>query len=98
MPIFVRFVLGVGCLAAGCALVAFSAHGAYLVAVTKAGHGLPYTFGCVVGVMMIGGAWDLFRGPRAPAAPVKDDIAKSIWATRAHVDQDGIGEGSKAAH
>jgi hypothetical protein len=62
MPIFIRFLLGVACLAAGCALVVFSAHGAYLVAVAKVGHGLPYTFGCIVGVMMIGGAWDLFQG------------------------------------
>jgi hypothetical protein len=75
MPIFVRFLLGVASLAAGGALVAFSAHGAYLVAVTKVGHGLPYTFGCIVGVMMMGGAWDLFRGPRAPE-PEKKDIAK----------------------
>jgi type IV secretion system protein VirD4 len=98
MPIFVRFLLGVACLAAGCAITLFGAWGLYVVAVAKVGHGLPYTFGCIVGVMMIGGAFDLFRGPRAPDVAAKDDIAKSIMATRAHVDQDGIGENSKAVH
>jgi type IV secretory pathway TraG/TraD family ATPase VirD4 len=98
MPIFIRFPLGVACLAAGCAITLFGAWGLYVVAVAKVGHGLPYTFGCVIGIMMIGGAFDLFRGPRAPAAPIKEDIAKSIMATRAHVDQDGIGENAKAAH
>jgi len=75
MPIFIRFPLGVACLAAGCATTLFSVWGLYVVAITKVGHGLPYTFGCVIGVMMIGGAWDLFRGPRAPE-PEKKDITK----------------------
>jgi type IV secretion system protein VirD4 len=94
-----KILLGGTCLAGGAAL--FLWNGAeILTSLTQTGRGLPLGnfFGFVAGLSGLGAAADLLGKPRAAAAPVKDDIAKSIWATRRHVDDDDIGETGKPAH
>jgi type IV secretion system protein VirD4 len=91
--------MGGTCLAGGAALFIWNGW-EILFSLTQTGRGLPLGnfFGFVAGLGGLGASLDLLGKPRAPAAPVKDDIAKSVWASRAHVDQDGIGENAKAAH
>ncbi len=59
---------------------------------TRSGIPLGSLVGVIAGLIGIGGGLDLVGPPRAPA-PKKETIAQSIWATRAHVDEHGIGEG-----
>jgi hypothetical protein len=59
--------------------------------VTRTGVPLGSLFLFAVGLIGIGGAADLL-GPKRKVATPKEAVALSIWATRAHVDQWGIGE------
>jgi hypothetical protein len=88
-----KFALGLVALAVGVGLL-FSNGEALADSLIGARAGIPLgsLFGVVAGLIGIGGAADLLGPPRAPAKPTKDNIAKSIWATRAHVDQWDIGE------
>jgi len=94
-----KILLGCTCLIGGAALLIWNG-AAILASLTQTGRGVPLGnfFGVVAGLGGLGASLDLLGGPRAANAPKKDDIAKSIWATRAHVDQDGIGENGKPAH
>ena len=58
---------------------------------TRSGIPLGSLSGVAIALMAIGASWDLLGPPRAPA-PKKETIAQSIWASRAHVDEYGIGE------
>jgi hypothetical protein len=88
-----KIPLGVACLLAGGAL--FFWNGTALadsLLVNRSGVPLGNLFFFAAGLIGIGGAADLLGPPRKSAKPTKDNIAKSIWAARGHVDQWGIGE------
>jgi hypothetical protein len=87
-----KIALGVVCGLAGGALLLWNG-AAIVLSLTQAKTGIALLnlAGCVGGLFGIGGAADLLGPSRAPAAK-KETIAQSIWATRAHVDQWGIGE------
>jgi hypothetical protein len=87
-----KLALGLLCLAVGCGLLLWN--GAAIVdSLTQARSGIPLLnlAGCVVGLFGLGVAADAFGRPR-PSPKPKENIAKSIWATRGHVDRWDIGE------
>lgn len=93
MTKWLKIPFGVVCLLAGGAL--FLWNGAALadsLIATRTGVALGNLFFFAVGLCGLGAAADCLGPPRKPAKPTKDNIAKSIWATRAHVDQWGIGD------
>jgi hypothetical protein len=92
MPKPHKLLLGVACLAVGGALLTYNG-AAMWFSLTHAGGGVPLgnAFGLAAGLGIGGASLDLLGKPRPPA-PEKPDIAKSIWATRAHVDHYDIGE------
>ena len=92
MTTWQKIPLGVLCLGSGGALTVWSA-AAILLAVTQTRQGLqmPQFLALVVGLFVLGASVDLLR--RRPAPDAKQGIiAKSIWATRRHIDACGIGE------
>jgi len=94
MALWLRLALGVVPLVGGGALVVWNGW-AIFVALTQTRSGVPLLnlAGCIAGLFGIGAAGDCFGWPRArQAVKPKENIAKSIWATAAHVDEYGIGE------
>ena len=88
-----KLLLGLVALAVGTGLL-FSNGAALadgLMTGTRAGIPLGSLLGAVAGLMGIGAAIDLLGPPRA-RAPKRETVAQSIWATRAHIDEHGIGE------
>jgi hypothetical protein len=93
MTKWLKIPLGVVCLLAGGALF-FSSCAALadsLIA-TRTGVPLGSLFGFIAGLCGLGAAADCLGPPQRPAAKKEGVVAKSIWATRAHVDEFGIGE------
>jgi type IV secretion system protein VirD4 len=92
MKKWLRFPLGVASLAAGGALLAKFGMSTAL-ALTQPGGGvdLPNLYAIGLGLMGVGGAWDLLR-PRRAAADKVGVVAKSVFATRRHIDACGISE------
>ena len=88
-----KIMLGVVCGLAGGALLLWNgaALADGLMTGTRSGIPLGSLSGVAIALMAIGASWDLLGPPRAPA-PKKETIAQSIWASRAHVDEYGIGE------
>jgi hypothetical protein len=84
-------LLGVVCLVAGGALIFWNGWAIVESLTHKSGIPLLNFAGCVAGLFGIGGAADCFGEPRQAPKP-KETIAKSIWATLAHVEEYDIGE------
>jgi type IV secretion system protein VirD4 len=93
MKQWLRFPLGVASLAAGGGLLAKFGTSAAL-ALTQPGGGvdLPNLYAIALGLMGVGGAWDLLRPRRADAAKA-GTVAQSRFATRKDIDAHGIGAG-----
>jgi type IV secretion system protein VirD4 len=92
MKQWLRFPLGVASLAAGGGLLAkFGTSTALALTQQGGGVDLPNLYAIALGSMAIGGAWDLLVG-RRPAADKVGVVAKSVFATRRHIDACGISE------
>jgi hypothetical protein len=84
-------LLGAACLVAGGALILWNGWAILESLTHKSGIPLLNLAGCMAGLFGLGGAADCF-GEKRPAPKPKETIAKSIWATLAHVEEYGIGE------
>jgi hypothetical protein len=93
MTMWLKIPVGLAALASGGAL--FISSGAALangLLVARTGLALPNVFFFAVSLCGLGAAADCLGPPRKSAKPTKDNLAKSIWAERAHVNQWDIGE------
>ena len=91
MSWWLRIPLGVACLVAGGALLAWNGAAIALTLMhSGGGMALPTLGGLLLGLAGLGACADCFGWLRSRGAEQKENIAMSKWATRADIERAGI--------